>query len=404
MSTRKSTGLGVVLASCSGQIVSNGPINTYAFGVLLKPVAMQLGLSRGTLSGAMALALLATAFASPFFGIAVDRFGVRRSLLLATPAYALGLALLALLPSSKTGVLLLFALAGVLAVGQTPTAYSKAVSVWYDHKRGFALGIAMAGVGLGTVLMPQYARLLILNFGWRQAYLGLSAAVVALALLPVFFFIREPNLPLKRSWASTKAPGLSGAQAIHTPQLWKITGAFFLAGIVIVGTLAHLAAMLSDRGFSIREATAELSIAGVALIFGRILAGYALDLIFAPYVATFFFVCPMVGIAMLLLGGSFSVTALGSVLLGVSIGGDIDILPFIIGRYFGFLSFGRLYSAVFSIFLLGNATGVALLGFIFDRTGSYRTPLLLSEPLLMLSCLLLIGLGPYKFPETATAV
>ncbi len=402
MLTRQKSGLGVVLACCSGQIVSNGPINAYAFSVFLKPVSTQLGISRGTFSGAMALALLMTAFISPFFGMAVDRFGFRKCLVFSTPVYAFSLATLAFLPASKIGILLLFMLSGIFAVGQTPTAYSKAISVWYDHKRGFALGIAMAGVGFGTVLMPQYARLLILNFGWRQAYLGLSGAVLALAFLPVLLFVKEPTVPLKQGPVEIQSIGLTGGQALRTGQFWLITGAFFLAGIVIVGTLAQLAAMLTDRGLSIRQATAGLSISGLALIFGRIGAGYALDLIFAPYVAIFFFVCPMVGIAMLLLGGSFGAAVVGSVLLGLSIGGDIDILPFIIGRYFGFRSFGRLYSIVFSIFLIGNASGIALLGFMFDLTGSYRLTLLLFEPLLMLSCLLLIGLGPYRFPEMAT--
>ena len=59
-----------------------------------------------------------------------------------------------------------------IAVGQAPPAYAKAVSAWFDERRGLALGIAMAGIGIGATLVPQFARLMIDAYGWRAAYIS----------------------------------------------------------------------------------------------------------------------------------------------------------------------------------------------------------------------------------------
>jgi MFS family permease len=390
----------VVVAAALAMIVSNGPINTFAFGVFLKPVATALGLSRGTFSGAMSLALLMTALVIPFFGAAVDRFGFRRCLLVSIPFYVFGIAMLAFMPTHPVGIYTMFALTGLLSVGQTPNAYSKAVAVWFDEHRGLALGVATTGVGLGTILVPQYAAYLIAHVGWRMAYLGLAAAIVPLAWIPVFLLIREPAGGARQTLARTivDMPGLTRAQAIRAGRFWAITGAFFVAGVVIVGTLSHLVAMLSDRGLSTGATASALSMAGFALIIGRLTAGYALDRIFAPYVTVFFFVCPMTGIALLVFGGSTGMAFVGSMLLGVAIGADLDLVPFLVTRYCGLRSFGQLYGIVFSAFLVGSALGPTLLGVTFDLRGSYRVMLISFEPLLAIGAILLLRLGPYSFP------
>lgn len=388
----------IVVASTLAMVVSNGSINTYGFSVLLKPVAEDLGITRGIFSAAMSAALLVTAVAIPFLGAAVDRYGYRRCLLIMIPLHSVGVASLALLPANPAIVFVMFAMAGLLAIGQTPNAYSKAITLWFDRERGLALGIAISGVGLGTVLMPQYASYLLQHVGWRGTYIGLAIAILLFAFVPVLLFLRDPG---SRNAMVSRAAlvGLTRRDAVGTPQFRAIALAFFLGGVVIVGALAHLVSMISDKGMSPVQATAALSVAGVALIIGRLAAGYALDRVFAPYVTIFFFVCPILGISLLLFGGSYPFIVCGAVLLGAAIGADIDLLPFLISRYFGVRHFAEIYGLLFGIFLIGNAIGPAVLGFTFDATGSYDLALYVFEPLLVVACFLLMRLGPYVYPS-----
>ncbi len=383
----------IVLASALGLMVGNGAIGTFGMGVFLKPVAEALNVSRGTLSGGVSLALLLNAVLTPLFGLAVDRFGYRRALIVAIPFYALGLSALSILPPSVAGIYLLFGLMGALSVGQTPTAYSKAIATWFDRDRGLALGLGMAGVGIGTAVVPHYAGFAINAFGWRPAFFALALAVLVFALVPVLLFLREPASDTGGR-SDLDLEGVTVREAVRSVRFWAILSAFLCAAVAINGTLAHVVALLTDRGLSVAQATSALSSAGLAIIAGRLAAGYALDRIFAPYVAAFFFVCPLLGIV--LLDGGWSGLA-GVVLCGLAVGADIDLIPFLAGRYFGMRSFGRLYSIFFGVFTFGTALGPALMGLSYDRAGSYRPSFLVFEALLIAGVLMLIRLGPYGF-------
>ena len=89
--------------------------------------------------------------------------------------FAFATAGMALLQPSLVVLLALFGLAGVVGVSQNPTAYSKVLASAFDRNRGLAMGLALAGVELGTAVMPQIANVLINNFGWRMGYVGLGA-------------------------------------------------------------------------------------------------------------------------------------------------------------------------------------------------------------------------------------
>ena len=99
---------------------------------------------------------------------------------------------------------LLYALAGLLASGHAPVPYAKAISGWFEHRRGLALGIAMAGIGIGLTVTPQVARALITAFDWRMTYVGLGAITWLVAFPAVYLFIKDPSLGLavqKSTWS-----------------------------------------------------------------------------------------------------------------------------------------------------------------------------------------------------------
>jgi MFS family permease len=183
----------VVVGSTIGLIVGNGPITLFTFGVFLKPIVSTFGWNRGTVASAVTVSQALGALATPFVGRMVDRWGVRRVTLPFITAFALTTAAIALTPASPFIFILLYGICGLFGGGQAPLNYAKAISSWFESKRGLALGIAMSGVGIGTALDPRIVRVLIAHVGWRGAYVGLGVLTFALAFPAVALFIREPD-------------------------------------------------------------------------------------------------------------------------------------------------------------------------------------------------------------------
>ena len=395
----------IVAASSLALVASQGPINVFAAGMFLKPISQELGFGRGNIATAIGISSLMTAVASPFFGRLIDRFGVRTPLAVSIVLFALATAALSLLPGSVLGLYAIFALAGLVAIGQTPGSYSKVVAAWFDRQRGFALGIVLAGVGMGTVVIPMICNTLIGTLGWRGAYLGLAGVIIILALVPVLVFVREPTradagqLPGGAS-PGPALPGVSMKEAAHDRRFWYMLVSFFLAVVAINGSLVHVVPMLTDRGLPLSEAVRIISASGIALIVGRLLAGWIIDRIFAPYVAVFFLVCPLVGLLVLALQPPAVPPVVGVLLLGLGIGGETDLLSYLVSRYFGLAKFGTIYGWIFTAALVGNAVGSSILGWAVQLTHSYSATLVAYSVLLAIATGLTLVLGPYRYPPS----
>ena len=154
----------IVVASVMGLMVGTGSINLFAAGVFLKPVAAALGFGRGEVATALGIANLTSALATPFMGRFIDQYGSRRMMLPFIVLFALATASLSLLQPSAFILFGLYGISGCVGVGQSPTAFARLVSSWFDRERGLALGITLAGVGLGTAIIPQYATFLVAAF------------------------------------------------------------------------------------------------------------------------------------------------------------------------------------------------------------------------------------------------
>ena len=402
----------IVFATICGLVVGAGPINVFTFGVFLKPITEDLGLSRGAFSAALTFHAAIAAIVLPIIGWLVDRWGARRIMLPGLFLYALATASYALIQASPLLLtFLIFAFTGLVGGVQSPIPYAAVIAQRFDRRRGLALGIGTAGVGLGVALMPQLAALLIDAFGWRLAYVGLAVAVLVIAFPPVVLFLREPpgfaaRVQRLREPADTGAavPGVAAGEALRSWLFWSLAIAFFLDVIAINGTLTHIVPLLTDRGVPRQIATAALSGTGIALIFGRVLSGWCLDRFWGPYVAIVFFVLPMTGIAILISGTGGFAPFLGAIACGLGIGAEIDLMAFFTSRYFGLRDYAKLYGTMFGIFALGVGIGPALSGASFDRFHSYTPAFALFVILLAIGCLVFLRLGPYPFPALGEPV
>lgn len=253
----------IVFACACGLLVGTGSILIFSFGVFLKPVTEDLGISRGDLSSALGSATWLTALACPLVGWLIDRWGTRRIMIPGVLAFALAVAGFGLMQAEPLFlVFLIFGFVGFVGGIQTPVPYAAVISRWFDRDRGFALGVATAGVGAGVALIPQLAAFLINWLGWRAAYFGLAISVVVLAWLPVLIFVREPSTgdAAGNSAGATTPGGITGievAAALKSGRFWALTIAFFLGVLAINGTIVHIVALLTDAGCRCRPRPAR---------------------------------------------------------------------------------------------------------------------------------------------------
>jgi MFS family permease len=394
----------VVFASVCGLLVGSGAINVFAFGVFLKPVTQELGIGRGFFGSALGINSLMTTLGCFALGWLLDHFGTRRVMIPGLVLCALSTALYSTIQPDPQRIYLLFGFSGIVYACQSPVPYANSVAQWFDRGRGLALGIAMAGVGLGVAIVPQIAERLIAHFGWRGGYIGLGITILIVAWLPVAIFLREPpgyEPKIKRAAtaaATSLLPGTPARQAFKTWRFWSFTIAFFIAIVAINGTLTQIVALLTDRGIPIGVAVGALSAAGLALIIGRIVAGWCLDRFWGPYVAIGFFTIPMVGIALLASGAGGVVPLFGAVLCGLGVGAEVDLMAFFTSRYFGIRDYAKIYGVMFALFAGANGVGPSLSGASFDHFHSYVPIFIVYEVLLLITCGLFLGLGPYPYP------
>src|SRR5439155_26931685 len=248
---------------------------SFTFGVFLKPIMADMGAQRGTVSLAFGIGGVCSALMVPLLGWMMDRWSIRRVALPGIVIYAAATALLGLSPNSLLVFTLLFALAEAASAIQTPLGYAKAIAAWFDRRRGLALGIAMAGVGLGGLVMPQLAQSLIEAVGWRGAYACFGLLTLAIAFPAVALWIREPRPGEGEHHGTvltTQLPGLTARQSLGTAHFWILVAVFFLVAIALNGTVAHVVPLLTDAGLSPASAAATMGIFGLATMTGRLLA------------------------------------------------------------------------------------------------------------------------------------
>ena len=391
----------IVLGSFLGLMVGSVAIEVFGTGVFIKPLAQDLHLGRGVITSAMGLASLMTAVMAVVSGRLMDKYGVRVVLLPLLLWFAVLTSTLALLSSGAVLMLMvIFSLQGM--GGQTPVPYGKMITARFDDRRGLALGLALAGAGAGTALIPQYSRLLLQHWGWRGGYLGIGVAIIVLSFIPVSLWFGEtPQMKLARQKGSAERralPGMEFSEVARMPRFWLLALAFFFTVLSINGSLIHVVPMLTDRGVSLRVAVSFMSGAGAALIVGRVIAGYLLDRIFAAYIVIFFLICPMAGIAILPLRVPGTGPAYGVVLLGVGVGSEIDMLAYLVSRYFGVKAFGLMFGIMMGAAALADALGNNLMGWCYQLKHTYAPALVIMEILLALAIVIQATMGPYRYP------
>ena len=385
----------IVLAGFFGVMVSFAAIVPYTFGLFLKPLTASFGWHREATSAGFSIAALTVAAASPGLGFLLDRFRPRSIILPCIVVFSAAYASLALLTPHLLHFYLTFFVIGLVGNGTAYIGYSRAISTWFNRRRGFALSIMLAGSALGAMVLPVLAQAVITHLGWRAAYLTLGVLAFAVGFPLTAAFVRERPVAQQDRNVTTDF-GEPVAKALATPAFWIIAATVCLYAISVNGAIAHLSALLTDRGISASGAAWSVSIIGATSLVGRLLTGLFLDRFFGPRVSQIMLLMTVLGIVLLSVANSLTAGLIAAGLIGFSMGSEGDITPYLLGRYFGLKRFSTLYALTWTTYAVGGATGPILVGRVFDTLGSYRpiTIQLLALPA-FIPCLLMFALPRY---------
>ena len=342
-----------------------------SFAVFLRPVSEELAWSREATAAAFGtMALLAAVAAAPI-GRLLDRHGVRRVVLPSLTTLGLAVASLSLLTPSLAHFYLVSAVIGLATVGASQVAYSRAIFGWFDARRGRALGLMLAGPALATVVMPLVAAQLIARIGWRAAWLAIGVFIVGVGV-PILATLLKERAPASASGGASGAPV---REAVRSRPFWTLIAVIFGGGLLISGVMVHTAALLTDRGLSSSRAALVVSIYGAANLAGRLLTGWVLDRYPAPRVGAVMLTTAAAGGLLLSRAHSMEAAIAAAVLVGIGAGGEMDIIPYLLSRYFGMRSLSTLYGFNWMALGIASAVGPVLMGRAFDAARSYDTAL-----------------------------
>jgi predicted MFS family arabinose efflux permease len=388
----------VTFAAAGCVFVGFASLLVYTFSIFLKPWTAEFRWSREAASAAFGIAALAVAACSPLIGILLDRYPARRVALPCLSVFGCAFASLSLLTHHLWHLYAVFLLLGIVGNGTAHLAYSRALATWFQTQRGAAFAVLMAGGAVGAMVLPPAAEALTATVGWRGAFavLGLMALAVG---GPLGSFVREAaGAERPRDGV---ASGVSAQQGLRSYPFWIIVAVLFCVSAGQNGAIAHLSALLTDRGIPARNAAWAASAMGGSILAGRLLTGWLLDRFFAPRVAFFLLVLSALGVILLARAQTLLEGSAAAALIGLGMGGEADVTPFLLAKYFGLRSFSTLYGLTWTAYAVAGAIGPTLMGRAFDASGSYQG-LLTRLSALTLGAASLMLLLP-RYPDRSTA-
>ena len=367
--------------------------------LFVEPLQQQFGWSRGDIALVHSFGLV-TAFAAPVVGHLTDRHGVRPVLFAGLLLTALGYVLLSLMRGSLGyyySAYFLFSLCGMATTGITVT---RILSGAFDRTRGTALAIGRSGLAIAGAIMPMLLFPVILRFGTAGGYLMLAILILLLPLPLIWFWVpRRVMDPARRNEAARGQAEPWGVR-LGMPKVRILIAASVLNYVPVVALLSQMKPLAVDKGLDSVTAVGAVSVMGTAAALGALFSGILVDRFWAPAVAFALNLAPAMGCLLLLQTDVHPAAFYAAVLMiGLGQGAEIDIVAFMIARYFGLRSYATIYSLSTLGIALGVALGASLIGLSYDRFGNYDAAVMVASASFALAALLYLAMGPY--PESA---
>ena len=377
----------------------------YTNGVFVAAISEDMNWSRGAIQIGVSIMILIAVITAPTVGWLIDRYGARRIALISLPLFGITLSGMSLVTDQIWTFYAGWTVMSIFAAGTLPITWTKVVNGWFDDFRGMALGLTLAGTGIAATLAPSYVVWLIDIMGWRNAYVALAFTVMAISLPSVYLLFKEPaesqsgkvnQIDAAISKQPLMATGLSVKEALKGYRFWVLSISLLLVAASISGVITNFVPLLTDKGLSFADAARYAGLIGVSVIGGRLVAGFLMDRLWAPMIAAIFLCMPCLA-AFILTTGNISPMLLGlsALIVGLAAGAELDLMAFLVSRYFGLKHYGALYGGIYIFFSIGAGLAPAMFGWTYDMFGHYQAVLYIAAISSMIGACLMLTLGRY---------
>ena len=382
-SSKKSVFYGWVVVAAAFTITFVGFGSAYTFSAFVEPLQRDFHASRGSVALVFSLAGFLYFALGIVSGPLADRWGARPLAMFGMLLVGLGLAL-AGQARSIAEVYAAYGLGIGLGVGLAYVPTIGAVQRWFVVRRGLASGLAVSGIGVGTLVMPPLATWLIASLGWRETYLvlGALAAIVGIGMSTLIADAPRdrgtgPDGAPINVQATAKTPsGIPMRQAIRTRRFIGLYAACLLSALGVFVPFVHLVPYALDHGVTQASAVMLLGMIGVGSTLGRFLLGGLADRIGRQVFLVAMFAGMAASLALWAFAGSFVPLAIFALVFGITYGGWVAILPAVVMDYFGGRQVGSIIGALYTSVAIGTLVGPSTAGFAFDVSHSYTLPIL----------------------------
>ena len=372
---------------------------TYSFGVFLKPLGAAFGASHAAMSTIFSTLTVLSFFLAPLTGELADHLGPRYVVGVGAILMGAGLLLTARVHSFGW----LFVTYGILVGISMACIYIPAIATvgeWFKVQRDIALGIAISGIGCGTLVAAPLAAKLSLHFGWRSAFeiFGWAGMVI---LLGCAALLRRP--PVLRAKDSANVMGM-----IRTRTFALLFLGLTFSGIAIYTTFVFLPAFAANLGASHVACAALIGYVGASSVIGRLgLNALAPRFgLLTMYKVSYWLLLASCGIW--IMSHSYPALVAFALVMGVGYGGIAAMTPAVAAARFGIEGLGEMLGFLFTAFGVACLVGPPLAGVLADSSHDYKWPAIIAlvGGVISLGVLLQMrteegGISPE--PEAATA-
>lgn len=366
---RRWIGLGLLFFA---QMVAIGSIS-YGFAVLLKPLALDFGLSRADVNQGLMVVLVGMATFSPLIGRALDRLPGKFVMAAGAVLFAGGWLVIATTSNVWIALLAAFFLLAPGGAALGPVSAMTLVSRWFVAQRGLAIGIVSIATSAGGLIVVPIIAFLLEMLGWRYAMISFGLVASALLVVPAWFLMPTGAAAPAHSSAAT---GGAASQGDGVP-VWKQRDFWLIAlglGVVMAANSAFLSCIVAhgtDKGLSLAEATAIISTLSGSAVLGKLVIGALTDRIDPRWLFIFVVMVNAFLLTVVIAWPSYPYLLSAAALSGPALGGVVPLWTVIVGRRFGLAQMGRAMGVMSSAIMPLNLLALYLVGSLFDATGSY---------------------------------
>lgn len=364
-----------LMLSCVGLMTS-------CYGLLVVPLAREFNSGRMVLMLAITVMAASTAMLAPFIGALIDKVALRLLMILGVATLAIGFFALSV-ATSITQILIIY---GVLIAPTNillgPILTTVLLSRWFVRRRGAALGIAVAGASLMTLMVPPLVQWLLDSYNWRIAVRITASILTAAAALAVALAVErpedkgafpdgddEPDVELRKAG---QAIPMSVKAILTDPAFWMIAPVFTLMLAGMKGMITNLVPMAIDEGIKPSSAALLMSIFTAAGLVSKMAFAVVADRCNTRYLLALCVVGYTIGLACLARAGAgYLMVAIGVSLIGIFAGLSQPLQGILVPRMFGQQVIGRATGLLSLVMLVFSLVTPPAFGLIYDRTGSY---------------------------------